>query len=109
VEYGRFRRGSQAAPIATKAVTSENGVAVFDNVAANPAYVSAAYDLTGKWKATSRRPQVSSPRLTLRLDARQPVIPWYRVGAGLSPPMRANRIPAMIQLLSGVSLSMSEY
>ena len=53
-------KGSQVPPIAVKAVRSKDGTAVFDNVGANPAYVSAAYDPTGKWDANSPPPSGSS-------------------------------------------------
>ncbi|HYO80251.1 MAG TPA: hypothetical protein VES20_02530 [Bryobacteraceae bacterium] len=67
-------KGSQVPPIATKPVTSKDGTAVFDNVAANPAYISAAYDPAGKWKATSAPPSGSSLGLYANSDGKpQPV------------------------------------
>jgi hypothetical protein len=55
-----IEEGSQVIPIQTKPVSSKHGTAVFTDVEVSPAYISAAYDPTGKWKATSPPPSGSS-------------------------------------------------
>lgn len=67
--------GSGATPIAVKPVRSKDGTAVFDNVGVNPAYVSAAYDPTGKWEANSPPPSGSSLGLYATEDGKPKPVP----------------------------------
>ncbi len=43
-------------PLAVKNVTSKNGIVSFSDIQKTPAYVSAAYDPTGKWDGQSGPP-----------------------------------------------------
>jgi Ca2+-binding RTX toxin-like protein len=52
--------GDSAPPVDVKAATSKNGSVTFTDVKKVPAYVSAAYDPTGKWDAQSPPPSGSS-------------------------------------------------
>ena len=47
-------------PVAVKSLDSKNGTVTFTDVQKVPAYVSAAYDPTGKWDAQSPPPSGSS-------------------------------------------------
>lgn len=47
-------------PIAVQSATSKTGNVTFSNVKTNPAYVSCAFDPTGKWDAQSGPPAGSS-------------------------------------------------
>ena len=49
-----------AAPVAVQSTGSKNGTVEFSNVQKVPAYVSAAFDPTGKWDALSSPPAGSS-------------------------------------------------
>jgi hypothetical protein len=51
---------SGAPPIAVKSLDSKNGTVTFADVQKVPAYVSVAYDPTGKWDAQSPPPSGSS-------------------------------------------------
>jgi hypothetical protein len=51
---------SGAPPVGVQAATSKNGTVTFSDVKKVPAYVSAAYDPTGKWDAQSPPPSGSS-------------------------------------------------
>ena len=51
---------SEAPPVAVKFTTSKDGTVTFSDVAKVPAYVSAAFDPTGKWEAKSAPPAGSS-------------------------------------------------
>jgi hypothetical protein len=55
-----FTQGTTTPPIAVQTTTSKTGTVTFDNVTANPAYVSCALDPTGKWDAQSGPPAGSS-------------------------------------------------
>lgn len=50
----------QGAPVAVESTASKNGTVTFSNVTKLPAYVSAAFDPTGKWDARSQPPAGSS-------------------------------------------------
>jgi hypothetical protein len=50
----------QGQPVAVESTASKNGMVTFSNVAKLPAYVSAAFDPTGKWDARSAPPAGSS-------------------------------------------------
>ena len=51
---------SGAPPVAVKSLDSKTGAVAFTDVQKVPAYVSAAYDPTGKWDAQSPPPSGSS-------------------------------------------------
>lgn len=51
---------NSAPPVEVKATASKNGTVTFSDVKKVPAYVSAAYDPTGKWDAQSPPPSGSS-------------------------------------------------
>ena len=53
--------GTQMMPVAVKFVASKNGIVSFTDVKKTPAYVSAAYDPTGKWDGQSGPPPTGSP------------------------------------------------
>jgi hypothetical protein len=55
-----FTGADSAPPVDVKASTSKNGTVTFTDVKKVPAYVSAAYDPTGKWDAQSPPPAGSS-------------------------------------------------
>jgi hypothetical protein len=61
-------KGSKLMPIQVEPVASKNGTAIFKNVPAKPAYVSAAYDFTGQWKAKSPPPAGASLGLHTKSD-----------------------------------------
>ena len=49
-----------APPVAVKSIDSKSGTVTFSDVEKVPAYVSVAYDPTGKWEAQSPPPSGSS-------------------------------------------------
>src|SRR5437016_3705402 len=51
---------SAGPPVATKALDSKTGTVTFSDVQKFPAYVSTAFDPTGKWEAQSPPPSGSS-------------------------------------------------
>jgi hypothetical protein len=55
-----FPDGSGGPPIAVQGTNSKNGTVTFTDVQKVPAYVSVAYDPTGKWDAQSSPPPGSS-------------------------------------------------
>lgn len=54
-----FPKGN-AMPIAVESASSKTGTVTFSDVKANPAYVSAAFDPSGKWDAQSGPPPTGS-------------------------------------------------
>jgi hypothetical protein len=51
---------NEGRPVAVKSTTSKTGEVTFSDVAKTPAYVSVAFDPTGKWAAQSAPPAGSS-------------------------------------------------
>ena len=47
-------------PVAVQSTSSKTGTVTFSDVKTNPAYVSSAYDPTGKWEGQSGPPAGSS-------------------------------------------------
>jgi len=54
-----FMEGN-AMPVAVQSTTSKNGTVTFSDVKTNPAYVSSAFDPTGKWDGQSGPPPAGS-------------------------------------------------
>jgi len=54
-----FMKG-QARPLQVESTSSKTGTVTFSSVKANPAYVSAAFDPTGKWDSQSGPPPSGS-------------------------------------------------
>ena len=55
-----FPDGSGGPPVAVQSTNSKNGTVTFTDIQKVPAYVSAAYDPTGKWDAQSGPPPTGS-------------------------------------------------
>ncbi len=67
-----MKPGTQMMPVAVKFVTSKNGIVSFMDVKKTPAYVSAAYDPTGKWDGQSGPPPAGA---SLGMDSDAPPNP----------------------------------